>query len=94
MVDETDTDAAALGIVMPKQPSENFEVWEENWPVVEMFMRVQTQWRTTMNGVLGLDYAALAWLFMMYEVQDQRALLEDLQIMEAAAMLTINSRSS
>jgi hypothetical protein len=94
VVDETDTDAAALGIVMPEQPSENFEVWEENWPVVEMFMRVQTQWRTTMNGVLGLDYAALAWLFMMYEVQDQRALLEDLQIMEAAAMLTINSRSS
>jgi len=94
VVDEIDTDAAALGIVMPEQPSENFEVWEENWPVVEMFMRVQTQWRTTMNGVLGLDYAALAWLFMMYEVQDQRALLEDLQIMEAAAMLTINSRSS
>jgi hypothetical protein len=93
-VDETDTDAAALGIVMPEQPSENFEVWEENWPVVEMFMRVQTQWRTTMNGVLGLDYGAVAWMFMMYEVQDQRALLEDLQIMEAAAMLTINSRSS
>jgi len=79
---------------MPEQPSENFEVWEENWPVVEMFMRVQTQWRTTMNGVLGLDYAAVAWLFMMYEVQDQRALLEDLQIMEAAAMLTINSRTN
>ena len=94
MVDESDTDAAALGIVMPEQPSENFEVWEENWPVVEMFMRVQTQWRTTMNGVLGLDYGAVAWMFMMYEVQDQRALLEDLQIMEAAAMLTINSRSS
>jgi hypothetical protein len=47
-----------------------------------------------MNGVLGLDYAALAWLFMMYEVKDQRALLEDLQIMEAAAMLTINSRTN
>jgi len=94
VVDETDIDAAALGIVMPEQPSENFEVWEENWPVVEMFMRVQTQWRTTMNGVLGLDYGAVAWMFMMYEVQDQRALLEDLQIMEAAAMLTINSRSS
>ena len=62
--------------------------------MVEMFLRVQTQWRTTMNGVLGLDYGALAWLFMMYEVQDQRAFLEDLQVMEAAAMVTINSRSS
>jgi hypothetical protein len=47
-----------------------------------------------MNGVLGLDYGALAWLFMMYEVQDQRAFLEDLQVMEAAAMVTINSRNS
>ena len=94
MVDETDTDAAALGIVMPEQPSEDFEVWEENWLVVEMFLRVQTQWRTTMNGVLGLDYGAVAWLFMMYEVNDQRALLEDLQVMEGAAMVTINSRSS
>ena len=62
--------------------------------MVEMFLRVQTQWRTTMNGVLGLDYGALAWLFMMYEVKDQRELLEDLQVMEAAAMVTINSRSS
>jgi hypothetical protein len=94
VVDETDTDAAALGIVMPEQPSEDFEVWEENWLVVEMFLRVQTQWRTTMNGVLGLDYGAVAWLFMMYEVNDQRALLEDLQVMEGAAMVTINSRSS
>ena len=94
MVDNTQDDAAAFGLALPEQPSADFEVWEENWPVVEMFLRAQTQWRTTMNGVLGLDYGALAWLFMMYEVEDQRALLEDLQVMEAAAMVTINSRSS
>jgi hypothetical protein len=93
-VDETEADAAALGIVMPEQPPEDFEVWEENWPVVEMFLRAQTQWRTTMNGLLGLDYGAVAWLLRLYEVEDQRALLEDLQIMEAAAMMVINSRSS
>ncbi len=93
-MDETEADAAALGIVMPEQPPEDFEVWEENWPVVEMFLRAQTQWRTTMNGVLGLDYGALAWLLRLYEVTDQRALLEDLQVMEAAAMMVINSRSS
>ena len=94
MVDNTQDDAAAFGLALPEQPSADFEVWEENWLVVEMFLRAQTQWRTTMNGVLGLDYGALAWLFMMYEVEDQRALLEDLQVMEAAAMVTINSRSS
>lgn len=69
-------------------------MWDENWAVLEMFLRVQTQWRTTMNGVLGLDYGAVAWLFKMYAVEDPRALLEDLQIMEAAAMTVINSRSS
>lgn len=62
--------------------------------MVEMFLRLQTQWRTTMNGVLGLDYQAVAWLLRLYEVEDPRALLEDLQVMEAAALLTINNRSS
>ena len=62
--------------------------------MVEMFLRCQTQWRTTMSGVLGMDYGAVAWLFMMYEVKDPRALLEDLQVMEGAVMVSINSRSS
>ena len=94
MVDDTQADAAAFGLALPEQPSVDCEVWEENWPAVEMFLRVQTQWRTTMNGILGLDYGALAWLFKMYAVEDPRSLLEDLQIMEAAAMAAINSRSS
>ena len=84
-----------LGLVLPEQPrTDDFEVWEENWPVLEMFLRCQTQWRTTMSGVLGLDYGAVAWVLKLYEVEDQRALLEDLQVMEAAAMVTINTRSS
>lgn len=92
-MDETEADAAALGIVMPEQPPEDFEVFEENWPAVEMFLRLQTQWRTTMNGLLGLDYGAVAWLLRLYEVEDPRALLEDLQVMEAAALLSINRSS-
>lgn len=84
-----------LGLALPEQArTDDFEVWEENWPVLEMFLRCQTQWRTTMSGVLGLDYAAVAWVLKLYEVEDQRALLEDLQVMEAAAMVTINTRSS
>jgi hypothetical protein len=82
-------------VALPEQSrTEDFEVWEENWPVVEMFLRAQTQWRTTMSGVLGLDYGAVAWLFMMYEVKDQRALLEDLQVMEGAAMMALNNREA
>jgi hypothetical protein len=34
-----------------------FEVLPENWEAVQMFMRCQTQWRTGMAGLIGLDYA-------------------------------------
>jgi hypothetical protein len=59
-----------------------------------MFLRVQTQWRTTMGGVLGLDYGALAWVFKLYAVEDDRSMLEDLQVMEAAAMAVLSERSA
>ena len=59
-----------------------------------MFLRVQTQWRTTMSGVLGLDYGVLAWVFKLYAVEDERSMLEDLQIMEAAAMAVLSERSA
>lgn len=90
MKDDTQADAAAFGIALPEQPADECEVWEENWPTVEMFLRCQTQWRTTMSGVLGLDYGAVAWLLRLYEVEDQRSMLEDLQVMEAAAMAVLN----
>ena len=61
-------------------------MWEENWEAVQMFVRASTQWRTTMAGPVGLDYGALEWLFRLYEVKDPKALLEDVQVMEGAAL--------
>jgi hypothetical protein len=82
-------------VALPEQaPKDDFEVWEENWPVVEMFLRCQTQWRTTMKGLLGLDYVAVAWLLSLYQIENPRALLEGLQVMEEAVLVKINERSS
>lgn len=67
-------------------PSEDFEVWPENWPALEMWCRVQTQWRTSTGGAIGLDYSVLPWLFKMYDVEDPRSLLEDLQAMEGTVL--------
>jgi len=87
-------DAAVFGVSLPKpKVQEDFEVWEENWPAVEMFLRCQTQWRPTMAGVCGLDYTAVEWLFRLYEVKNQPAVLEDLQVMEAAGLKILNQRS-
>lgn len=92
MQDDTPDDAAVLGVVLLESDDrDDFEVWEENWEALVMWSRVQTQWRTSMGGVIGLDYGALAWVLRLYEVTDQRALLEDLQVMEAAALAKLNA---
>ncbi len=81
-----------LGVSLPEPVTavDEFEVWEENWPVVELFLRVQTQWRTGMNGPVGLDYVAVAWVLkLIAEEAIHRALLEDLQIMEGAVLAYI-----
>ncbi len=66
------------------------EVWEENWETVVMFMRLQTQWRTTMAGYQGLDYGAAQWLMSLYHVEDPVTMLEGLQVMESAALQELN----
>ena len=55
-----------------------------------MWSRIQTQWRTGVSGVLGLDYSVLPWLFKMYEVEDHRSLLEDLQVIEATVLTAMS----
>ena len=62
------------------------EVWPENWPVVELWLRIETQWRVGFNGLIGLDYGAVRWMFDLYEVDDRRGMLEALQVMERAVL--------
>jgi hypothetical protein len=91
VVDESHDDAAAFGLDLPEQASsDDFEVWPENWDAVLMFLRISTQWRTSMGGPIGLDYGALEWLFRLYEVTEPRSLLEDLQVMEGAALTAMS----
>jgi len=71
-----------------------FEVWEENWEIVEMFLRLQTQWRMSMSGVVGLDYASLEWLCRLYSIEDPVNLLEGLQVMEFTALSCFNAKKN
>jgi hypothetical protein len=86
-------EAAALGVILPEQPVEHFEVMPEAWAAVTMFLRCSTQWRTSMAGIIGLDYAALQWLFTLHPPDDPAALLADIQIMESAAIEVINKEA-
>jgi hypothetical protein len=80
-----------LGIAAPDlEPAGDCEVWEENWPSLQLFLRCQTQWRVSVAGLVGLDYGAVAWLLSLYETPDQRSIFEDLQTMESAVLAKLN----
>lgn len=59
-----------------------------------MFLRCQTQWRSTGHGVMGLDYGVVLQLCDVYAVGDKRQLMDDLQIMEARARELINEAAA
>jgi len=55
-----------------------------------MFLRCQTQWRVGISGIIGLDYTSVIEMIKLYLVEDTVAMLENLQIMEAAVLQVIN----
>ena len=78
-----------MGLELPEAASDPdlFEVWEENWQALGIFLKVQTQWRVGLAGLIGLDYSAVAWVLKLVASEDQHlALLDDLQIMERAVL--------
>ena len=55
-----------------------------------MFLRCQTQWRVGVSGIIGLDYTSVLEMIKLYLVEDTVAMLENLQIMEAAVLQALN----
>lgn len=80
-----------MGVALPEaEPEKNFEVFSENWDVVSLFLRCQTQWRTSAGGVTGLCYADVIATAKLFEYDNLPSLLQDLQIMEITAMAEMN----
>jgi len=63
------------------------------WPAVEIFLRCQTQWRTSMSGIVGLDYVAILGVLNLYKIKEQQQVLEDLQIIEATVVKLMNKEN-
>ena len=59
-----------------------------------MFLRCQTQWRTTSSGVMGMDYGVVLQVMDLYAVDNRRQVLEDLQVMEGRARELFNEEAA
>jgi len=82
-----------MGIELPDEKRDNdCEIIPDAYPAVSMFLRVQTQWRVGMGGVIGLDYGAVRWLFELEQVSNPAELLEDLQVIEAKVVEILSQR--
>ena len=76
---------------MPKEKEEDFELWPEHQNVFDLFMRCQTQWRISGLGqVTGFCYDSVLAIAQLYEYDDLKNVIEDLQVMEVKAIEILN----
>ena len=73
----------------------DFEVWPENWPIVDLWLRVQTQWRSSGFGPTGLDYVAVDVVMRRLRIEDPDGeKFEGLQVMEIEALKVLQKEAS
>jgi hypothetical protein len=75
--------AEAVAELLGSRAPEDFAVWPENWPAVELFMRCQTQWRTDNGQRVGLIYSELIAVGSLYSVENLGRVVEGVQVIEA-----------
>jgi Phage related hypothetical protein (DUF1799) len=67
---------------LPEAPAD-FEVWPENWDVLQLFLRLQTQWHTGPSGHrTGLLYSSIPVVSRVLGIKTTPDLFDDLQLME------------
>ena len=83
-----------MGIELPEpEEPQHYEVEPEAWPALQLFLMVQTQWRSGPSGLLGLDYNAVRWVMELQGVSEPLTTLDDLQVIEARVVEIVNERA-
>lgn len=87
-------EAAAFGLTLEEASGDPVDVWPDNLRAVNVFTAMSTQWRAGMGGATGLDYAALPVVLRLMAVPRKAwpAILEDIRVLEAAALDTMQKQ--
>ena len=76
---------------MPEKKEEIFYLWPEHLNAFDLFIRCQTQWRISALGqVTGFYYDSVLAIAQLYEYDDLKSVIEDLQVMEIKAIENLN----
>lgn len=74
------------------KPPDHFEVFQENWDAVRVFVAASTQWVIGFAGATGLNYPSIDFLLKLYRVKKKQEVFEQIQVVEAAALKAIRER--
>ena len=72
-----------------------FDVWPDNWAAARAFSALTTQWRVSMNGISGLDYAAIPFVLRVQRVlrAEWESVFDDLRVMESEVLTMAREKS-
>jgi len=79
-------EAAALGVIVPKPEVQFFDIHPDAEKGVQMFLRCCTQWRVSDGRRIGLDYGVVLSLLSLEQEPNPLEVLEDVRVMEDAAL--------
>ena len=91
--DSTVEDGAVFGLEIARPEPQVFDIHPDAEEAISWFFRICTQWRVTSGTRIGLDYGVVLSLLSLYQVADPVAMLEDLQVMEEAALTAMQEAS-
>lgn len=68
------------------------EAFPENWPVIQLFMSLCTQWNVGMQGRTGLNHLVVLARIDRMKLSDEEAnqMFDDIFVMELAALEEMN----
>lgn len=72
--------------------AEAYQVWPENAEALRMFLRMDTQWRTSMGGVVGLDLTVLLGgrgLAELTEGDPVKVMYDDVRLIETGVLIEL-----
>lgn len=68
--------------------AETIDVWPENNLVFNIFSYLSTQWIYSMNGITGINYQSIPFIFELFNVEkdDTKSVFDDIREMERYAL--------
>lgn len=81
---------------MAGDAAQDFEVWADNLESLDCFIACRTQWRMLPSAhgkalFLGLEYRNVKVMLKSRKLTDWRAVFNDIQVMEWAALAVLNA---